>query len=575
MRLLLIDDDELDRLAVIRALKKSTTPHEICECANAADGLRKSAEENFDVILLDYRLPDMDGLAVLRQLRSGNFAEVAVVMLSSIEDDAVAEQCFEAGAQDFMLKDEVNGRRLIRAVRQAKQRYEIERALQNSHDQLRILAERDPLTGLSNRRGFDLALKAAIAHAKRNRESIALVLIDLDDFKTVNDTLGHEAGDKLLVELSVRLREMVRDSDFICRLGGDEFLILATSVQKEEQIALLVERLNNALHNPIRINGTDILVTASIGVALLGQRADNADELFKCADIAMYRAKQNGRNQSHFYNEQLDALVKHKAKIKLDLYKALTENEFKLYYQVKINAADGSIGGAEALVRWQHPELGLLMPNDFISIAEDCGLIVRLGVWILREACRQMNEWRSRIPAAAQLPNVSVNLSAIQIRNHHFLAEVKKALADFQLQPQHIELEITENALIRDSGLAGELLNTLSHMGIHIALDDFGTGYSSIQHLKAFPIDVLKIDKEFVSSIGRDASHEKLLTAIIKFAKALDLIVVAEGIETRDQAHFCHEAGCDMLQGYFYSRPIPAADFEAQFLLPSNKRNKA
>jgi diguanylate cyclase (GGDEF)-like protein len=563
MRLLLIDDDELDRLAVIRALKKSTTPHEICECANAADGLRKSAEENFDVILLDYRLPDMDGLAVLRQLRSGNFAEVAVVMLSSIEDDAVAEQCFEAGAQDFMLKDE------------AKQRYEIERALQNSHDQLRILAERDPLTGLSNRRGFDLALRAAIAHAKRNRESIALVLIDLDDFKTVNDTLGHEAGDKLLVELSVRLREMVRDSDFICRLGGDEFLILATSVQKEEQIALLVERLNNALHNPIRINGTDILVTASIGVALLGQRADNADELFKCADIAMYRAKQNGRNQSHFYNEQLDALVKHKAKIKLDLYKALTENEFKLYYQVKINAADGSIGGAEALVRWQHPELGLLMPNDFISIAEDCGLIVRLGVWILREACRQMNEWRSRIPAAAQLPNVSVNLSAIQIRNHHFLAEVKKALADFQLQPQHIELEITENALIRDSGLAGELLNTLSHMGIHIALDDFGTGYSSIQHLKAFPIDVLKIDKEFVSSIGRDASHEKLLTAIIKFAKALDLIVVAEGIETRDQAHFCHEAGCDMLQGYFYSRPIPAADFEAQFLLPSNKRNKA
>ncbi|HRH77152.1 MAG TPA: EAL domain-containing protein [Cellvibrionaceae bacterium] len=570
MRLLLIDDDELDRLAVIRALKKSTTPHEICECANAADGLRMSACENFDVILLDYRLPDMDGLAVLRQLRSGNFAEVAVVMLSSIEDDAVAEQCFEAGAQDFMLKDEVNGRRLIRAVRQAKQRYEIERALQNSHDQLRILAERDPLTGLSNRRGFDLALKAAIAHAKRTHESIALVLIDLDDFKTVNDTLGHEAGDKLLVELSVRLREMVRDSDFICRLGGDEFLILATSVQKEEQIALLVERLNDALHNPIKINGTDILITASIGVALLGQRADNADELFKCADIAMYRAKQNGRNQSHFYNEQLDALVKHKAKIKLDLYKALTDNEFKLYYQIKVNAQDGSLGGAEALVRWQHPELGLLMPNDFISIAEDCGLIVKLGVWILREACRQFHDWRQRLPAARQLPNISINLSAIQIRNHHFLAEVKQALADYQLQSEHLELEITENALIRDSGLASELLNALSQMGLSIALDDFGTGYSSIQHLKAFPIDVLKIDKEFVSAIGRDAAHEKLLTAIIKFAKALDLIVVAEGIETQAQAQFCHAAGCDLLQGYYYSRPIPAEGFEAQFLRADN-----
>lgn len=566
MRLLLIDDDELDRLAVIRALKKSTTPHEIVECANAADGLQMSADQNFDVILLDYRLPDMDGLAVLRQLRSGNFAEVAVVMLSSIEDDAVAEQCFEAGAQDFMLKDEVNGRRLIRAVRQAKQRYEIERALQNSHDQLRILAERDPLTGLSNRRGFDLALKAAIAHAKRNHESIALVLIDLDDFKTVNDTLGHEAGDKLLVELSVRLREMVRDSDFICRLGGDEFLILATSVQKEEQIALLVERLNAALHHPLRINGTDILITASIGVSLLGQRANNADELFKCADIAMYRAKHNGRNQCHFYNEQLDALVKHKAKIKLDLYKALTQNEFKLYYQAKINAADGGLGGAEALVRWQHPELGLLMPNDFISVAEDCGLIVNLGVWILREACRQLRSWYNQIPTANRLPNVSINLSAIQIRNYHLLTEVNAALADYQLEPQHIELEITENALIRDSGPAGELLTALSQLGLKIALDDFGTGYSSIQHLKSFPIDVLKIDKEFVSTIGRDAAHEKLLNAIIKFAKALDLIVVAEGIETQAQAEFCKEAGSDLLQGYYYSKPIPAADFAARFL---------
>ncbi len=565
MRLLLIDDDELDRLAVIRALKKSTTPHEIVECANASDGLRMSAEQNFDVILLDFRLPDMDGLAVLRHLRSGSFAEVAVVMLSSIEDDAVAEQCFEAGAQDFMLKDEVNGRRLIRAVRQAKQRYEIERALQSSHDQLRILAERDPLTGLSNRRGFDLALKAAIAHAKRNHESIALVLIDLDDFKTVNDTLGHEAGDRLLVELSVRLREMVRDSDFICRLGGDEFLILATSVQKEEQIALLVERLNAALHNPTRINGTDILITASIGVALLGRRADNADELFKCADIAMYRAKQNGRNQSHFYNEHLDALVKHKAKIKLDLFKALNQNEFKLYYQVKINAANGRLAGAEALIRWQHPELGLLMPNDFISIAEDCGLIVPLGVWILREACRQYHQWQITHPGNL-LPNISVNLSAIQIRNNCFLAEVKKALQDFALNSQHIELEITENALIRDSGVAGDLLAALSSLGIAIALDDFGTGYSSIQHLKSFPIDVLKIDKEFVSAIGRDAAHEKLLTAIIKFAKALDLTVVAEGIETQAQAQFCQVAGCDLLQGYYYSRPIPADDFAAIFL---------
>lgn len=566
MRLLLVDDDELDRAAVIRALFKSSPQNEIVECENALDCLRLSAEQPFDVILLDYRLPDLDGLATLKQLRAGHVAEVAVVMLSSIEDDSIADQCFEAGAQDFMLKSEVNGRRLMRAVRQAKQRYEIERALQHSHDQLRILAERDPLTGLSNRRGFDLALKASTAKSKRSHERIALILIDLDDFKTVNDTLGHEAGDKLLIELSVRLRGIVRDTDFICRLGGDEFLILATSIFQEEQIAQLVERLTQTLNKPIKLFDKELLVTASIGVAFLGQCAENSEELLKCADIAMYKAKQNGRNQAHFYNEQLDALVKYKAKIKLDLYKALTQNEFKLYYQPKINATDGSLAGAEALIRWHHPELGLLMPCDFITTAEDSGFIGVLGVWILRDACRQLAHWRQRQIDNSPLPCISVNLSVTQIRNIQFLQDVQQALQDFELTPQQIELEITENALIKDAGLASELLTALDDLGVRIALDDFGTGYSSILHLKAFPIKVLKIDKEFVSAIGHDESHEKLLAAMIRFAHLLDLTVVAEGIETEQQAKFCINEGCNQLQGYYYSKPLPATEFERLFL---------
>lgn len=311
LSLLLIDDDELDRQSIVRALKGASADFDISQSATAADGLALAAEKQFDAILLDYRLPDMDGIEVLRQLRSGKVEGMAVIMLSRHEDEAIAELCMEAGAQDFLLKDEVNGRRLTRAVRQAKQRYIMEQDLKRSHEQLRVMAGSDPLTGLANRRGFEMTLYTAIARAQRSEARLAVLLIDLDNFKSINDTLGHDVGDKVLVEVSRRLRIEVRNSDCLCRLGGDEFIVLAVDMGQDAQAAILAGRLISAIQKPILINASEHIVTASIGIAILDRNSDDATldsgadiatDLLKHADLAMYRAKRDGRNQSHFYS---------------------------------------------------------------------------------------------------------------------------------------------------------------------------------------------------------------------------------------------------------------------------------
>lgn len=565
-RLLLVDDDELDRLSITRALRGGDTPFEVSQCASAGEALRLAAERDFDAILLDYRLPDQDGIDVLRALRAEKFGGVAVVMLSRHEDEAIAERCLEAGAQDFLLKDEVTRRRLTRAIRQARQRHAMQQALHNSHEQLRLLAECDPLTGLSNRRGFELGLASAIARANRSAGRIGLLLLDLDDFKGVNDTLGHEAGDKLLIEVAQRLRATVRDGDFLCRLGGDEFVVLAMGLEQDDQAVFLADRIIAALREPILIGSSEQVVSASIGIAVLGTCADRADDLLRCADVAMYRAKQDGRNQSQFYSVLLQDAVQRRANIKRDLHNALERGEFEIYYQAQIHASDGTLGGMEALLRWRHPTRGVLPPGEFLSVAEETGMIVDIGNWVLREACSQLRQWQSVHPEKLRNLVLGVNLSAVQLRQILLAGIVESALADNALPATSLELEITENAIIDDHKGATAMLKTLAKMGIGLSLDDFGTGYSSFEHLKLFPISVMKIDRQFVSAIGQSAESDRLLVAIIRFAQALKLKLVAEGIETEMQANFCRENGCDLLQGFYYSSPVPADVFEATFL---------
>lgn len=570
--ILIIDDDEIDRRSVIRALRQVSVSVNIVEANNALEGLLLAKETLFDVILLDYRLPDRDGIEVLKSLRLDKSRHTAIIMLTHQEDVSLAEQAIEAGAQDFLLKEEVNARRLLRAVHQARHRHKLEVELSRSYNQLRELAEHDALTGLANRYDFERALAFAVSRAKRENlhGKLAVLLLDLDRFKNVNDTYGHAIGDQLLVKVARRLGTTTRGSDLLARLGGDEFVVLVQDMERVDQAILLATRITEAFRKPIVLDGLEWHVTMSIGIAVFGSCANDATELMKCADIAMYRAKQEGRNQSHFYSDQLHQAVRHRMYLERDLRHALRNEQFQVYYQAKVNPVDGSIGGMEALLRWHHPVEGVLAPGVFLPMAEEMGLMFEIDQWVMRTACTQLQEWNSLPFFQTNELTVAVNVSAVQLQGDNLIYTVDEALLSSGLDPSCLELEITENALIRDPVHVASILHKLAGRGVKLSLDDFGTGYSSFGHLKLFPIHVLKIDQSFVAGIGKGESPERLLSAMIAFAQTMELSLVAEGVETDRQARFCADRGCELLQGYYYSRPIPADEFENRYLTGAN-----
>jgi diguanylate cyclase (GGDEF)-like protein len=566
LKILLIDDDKVDRMSAIRTLNKRGTSYNITEAATASDGLKRALEQDFDAVLLDYHMPGMDGIEVLRLLRAEGNKRVAVLMLSRHEDDALAEKCLDAGAQDFLLKDEINHRRLTRALRQAHHRNMMEEALLASRNELLQLVEHDILTGLVNRRGFERALSAAASRVKRSGSNLAVLLLDLDDFKSVNDTDGHEVGDCLLVEVAHRLSVTVRDSDLLCRLGGDEFVLLIDEFDNVEQVYLLAERLIEVLQEPYIWGDKSHTATASIGVAIYDPSMSAVNDLLRFADMAMYQAKEAGRNQSRFYSSALEDAALNRNRIKFELQHAIANDELRVFYQAQVRASDGSLGGMEALIRWQHPKLGLLSPASFIAIAEEVGTIVEIGNWVLLTACKQLGDWQLKYPKLCQNISLGVNLSVVQASSKTLPINLNSALKMFDTKMSNLEMEITESALIKDTEAVTAVLTALVDQGAFLSLDDFGTGYSSFEHLKNFPISVLKVDRGFVDGVGKGKKAEQLLIAMISLAKALEMKVVAEGVETKEQALFCNQHGCDLLQGYFFSRPIPAEEFESTFL---------
>ena len=565
MRLLLVDDDELDRMTIARALRQSGLAVDITEAFTAADGLRLAGAGHFDAILLDYSLPDQNGLELLQALRATHADRAAIIMLTRHEDDTLAAQCIDGGAQDFLLKDEVNGRRLSRAIRQAQQIHAMGEQLRASNERLRKLAEHDRLTGLANRYSFEVALHLAVARAQRKDSRIAVMLLDLDNFKNVNDTLGHDVGDLLLQAVAGRLASAVRGSDLVARLGGDEFVVLAQDLDRDAQANLLAERLLGSLQAPILAGGVELRVTTSIGVAVFEHADINTMDMMKCADIAMYRAKSDGRNQIHFYSSKLHEAVQRRSATERDLRLALGRGQFELYYQAQVAAVSRRVVGVEALLRWRHPERGLLLPGEFLAVAEEMDLMESIGAWVLHTACHQLGRWRAALPAAEPL-SIAVNVSALQMGGGQLVGTVERALAESGLPGERLELEITESVLIDDPIQTAAVLDQLAQRGVQLSLDDFGTGYSSMQHLKLFPIHVLKIDRAFVCAIGQDRKDERLFDALVRFAKTLGLTVVAEGVETLEQAAFCRQVGCDRLQGYHYATPLPAGEFEHRFL---------
>ncbi|MEJ2044918.1 MAG: EAL domain-containing protein [Reinekea sp.] len=566
MDILLIDDDAVDRMSAIRTLRESELVlGQIDQAQTAEDGIQMASLKRYGMILLDYQIPPFNGIEVLREIRGGNDYSTAIVMLSHSNDEDLALSCIEAGAQDFVMKSEVTATRLKRAILISAERHALEQQVVDSHNQLKYLAERDSLTGLRNRYFFDEALKDAIPQAERSHQQFALILLDLDRFKNINDTLGHQVGDIFLQEVSRRLERPIRQSDKLCRLGGDEFAILVYDLVHSAQVRLLVNRIFEALSRPVETGGQKIEITASVGVAVYPDCSTDAIGLMKCADVAMYRAKELGRNQVQYYSRDFHEKMASRIRIETELSKALGENQFTLFYQPQINARNETLVGVEALIRWQHPDFGLMSPDEFIPIAEESNLIINIGRWVIESACTQASQWMKLDSFTDITFSIAVNLSARQLKDSGLSDFLLNCLERFNIPKSLIELELTESSL-ESSISSANMLNQLSDLGVKLALDDFGTGYSSLSHLKEYPFSVLKIDKSFVQGID-DEKQVALFKAISAFAKTLNYETVAEGVETQAQKQFCQELDIDRLQGYFFSKPVSVEVFEQEWLI--------
>jgi len=414
---------------------------------------------------------------------------------------------------------------------------------------------------------FEKALEHGLPNAKRQDASIALVMIDLDKFKNINDTLGHNIGDALLIAVAKRIKDELRDGDILSRIGGDEFAILVHNIDNIELVNHFTDRVINALCKPLAIEGHSIVISASVGIASYPECAADSKELMKCADVALYRAKESGRNQAHFYSKTLHEKIQKRIALENDIRGAIERDEFILHYQPQICTQTEVITGAEALIRWNHPSRGQIPPATFIPLAEDLGLISELGNWVLETACAQFQKWRNTFNAIDLNLSISVNLSALQLSGDTLINNIERVISKYDIPHQRLELELTESAISYDVDVSTDLLESLSGRGISLAMDDFGTGYSSLLQLKAYPFHVLKIDKSFIQSVSDDTEGELYLKAINSFAKILGLEVVAEGVETEQQRDLCRKLEFDRIQGYYYSRPIPANEFEKQYLV--------
>jgi diguanylate cyclase (GGDEF)-like protein len=428
-----------------------------------------------------------------------------------------------------------------------------------SEETIRHLAYYDALTDLPNRALLADRLTVALAQARRNGQGLAVMFLDIDRFKLINDTLGHGGGDELLRSLGVELAQLVRQGDTVARVGGDEFTLLLTGVISREDVEYIARRALDTVRRPHIINGQEIRVSTSIGVAFFPRDGADVETLLRNADTAMYRAKQQGRDNFQTYAPAMSAEILDRVALETELRRATNAGEFVVHYQPQVEASTGRITGAEALIRWNHPSRGLIYPNDFISVAEETGLIIPMGDWVIEEASRQNKEWQNKgLPPIT----VTVNLAARQFQQPNVAESIAQIVADTGLETTWLELEITEGTTIQDPDYAASVLKELRAMGVHISIDDFGTGYSSLNYLKRFRLDRLKIDRSFVADMIDDEHDAAITTAMILMGHSLGLTVVAEGVESSAQLEFLLEQGCDHLQGYLLGKPMPASDFE-------------
>lgn len=557
LHVLIVDPSQERALQLVRSLKRGDYRPDYRRVDQAEDFEAALAVCGWDVVLCLDSVPELPIERVLATLRDKAMdAPVLVVSLETTE--AKAPQWMAAGAQDFIRYDDLS--RLVPAIAREIKEVSVRRERQQAEANLQHQTHFDALTNLPNRVLFEDRLTLALAHAAQERKMLAVTFVDLDRFKTIVDTLGHGVGDDLLRQVANRLAACLPPDGTLARLGGDEFVVLLPLIDRADKAVQLAHQFIEALQPAFQSNGHELHLTTSIGISLYPYDGEEAETLLKNADTALYRAKERGRNNYQLYTPAMNARAFERLAMENSLRKALERREFLLHYQPQVDAKTGVIVGVETLLRWRHPDLGLVYPSEFIGLAEETGLIVPLGTWVLRTACAQNKAWRD---AGWPLISVAVNLSSRQFQNHHLVEMISQILEETGLDPAALELEITESVAMQNADYSSVLLRDLKRRGIQIALDDFGTGYSSLSYLKTFPIDTLKIDQSFVRDLTEDSNDAAIANAIIVLAHSLKLQVVAEGVENATQARFLEEHGCDRWQGFMVSHPLSASAFEA------------
>ena len=558
---LIIDDEEQIRSLLVDVLSGLYVCH---TAASAEEALAALHVANYDLVISDIDMGGMSGLELVPKVHSIS-PDTVVIMISGNQDIESAIEAMRVGAFDYITKP-IDLRHVEAAVDRAlqhnsllkdKRRYEeqLEDLLQQRTAEVDRLAYYDTITQLPNRTLFEDRLAQAVAIAKAGEHMLGVLFISVDQFKKVNDTLGHGLGDGLLREFAERLRSCVDEADTVARFGSDEFALLKTQIEGTNDVIETIGSLTKELSFAFDIKDHELFATASVGVSLFPLDGNDPQTLLKNAAAALYKAKKSGGANYQFYTSDLHELASRRLALETNLRRAIQNEEFLLYYQPRVAVDTLEVTGVEALVRWQHPQLGLVSPGEFIPMAEDTGLIVPIGEWVLRHACLQNKRWQERGFAPIQM---AVNISARQFHDRDLSQTVIRILDETGLDPRHLELELTESSLMQNAEIAAGVLNNLKGMGVDISIDDFGTGFSSLATLKRLPIDALKIDQSFVMDATTDSDDAALVMAIITLAHNLRLKVIAEGVETEQQLRFLQLLRCDEIQGFLFSKPLPA-----------------
>ena len=549
----LADDDPSIRLMVRHVLESED--FDIVEASDGLEALKAVEKHHPALILLDAVMPGIDGFTTCQQIKDKGYTDIPVMMITGLDDDASVERAYEVGAIDFITKP-IKWAVLKHRVKSVVAKVIAER-------KVKLLAYRDTLTGLPNRLLFADRLEQAVVRSERTRTSMALMLIDIDDFKLVNDSFGHDAGDKLIKAVGDLISKSLRRADTIARLGGDEFAVIIEGIDGPDDAISIADNLTTILEHNVRLDDQETYTSASIGIAVYPGDGKDARTLLKNSDTAMYRAKESGRHCFQFYKPEMSVSAMERLDLENSLKAAFENDEFLIHYQPVVDIHKNEVVGVEALLRWQHPEKGMIQPNDFVSVVEDCGLIVALGEWMINSVCKQVKLWHD---AGLEKQNVSINLSPRQFKEQDLVTLFTQALAENGIEGSSLSVEVTERTLIDNVGEVEKTLKKLREMGLRILLDDFGTGYASLAYLKEFPVDVVKIDHVFIAGIPDNQDDSAIVDAIAGLTRGLKLALHAEGVENERQLNVLKGLGCQFAQGYYWSKPLPGNEYEQFYM---------